>query len=339
MAYFNKKEQVLDIKLTQYGKYALSIGKLNPTYYKFFDDNILYDGAHANITEAQNDVHGRIVNQTPQSLTQHNYVGVETEFKKDYNSQSDQHGVSEFQKINIKSNAERDCTLLRELGTTDMGSAKIPEWKVQLLHGKIDTFSETLETPYQKLDIPQINCDLYCDVRTLNIESRSLFDTEQELVSPVAFDGTFFGVVPGHILGLFLETETEFEKENFDIEVYEISDSFTHAGSPIEDLRQLTFARYRQPAVVDGILLDKSEIKYDFPTLTRDHVEYYFDILLDNAIPESTICESVRYMRPQDIFADIEIKCPEFVVENKIVDPYASNITLATTMRRVLDER
>tara|TARA_R110000744_G_scaffold52863_2_gene113102 strand:- start:4936 stop:5991 length:1056 start_codon:yes stop_codon:yes gene_type:complete len=43
MEFFDRKEEVLDLELTQYGKYLLSIGKLSPTYYAFFDDDINYD--------------------------------------------------------------------------------------------------------------------------------------------------------------------------------------------------------------------------------------------------------------------------------------------------------
>ena len=43
MLFMNKKEEVLDIELTPYGKHLLSNGKLKPVYYAFFDDNILYD--------------------------------------------------------------------------------------------------------------------------------------------------------------------------------------------------------------------------------------------------------------------------------------------------------
>jgi len=46
--FLNKKEQVIDFKLTSYGNYLLSIGDFSPTYYAFLDDNILYDGQYAN---------------------------------------------------------------------------------------------------------------------------------------------------------------------------------------------------------------------------------------------------------------------------------------------------
>jgi len=50
--FLNKKEQVYDLKLTSYGHYLMSVGKFKPVYYAFFDDNILYDGAYAAVSES-----------------------------------------------------------------------------------------------------------------------------------------------------------------------------------------------------------------------------------------------------------------------------------------------
>ena len=43
MTFFNPKEEVIDIELTPEGKKALSVGRFKPSYYLFFDDNVLYD--------------------------------------------------------------------------------------------------------------------------------------------------------------------------------------------------------------------------------------------------------------------------------------------------------
>ena len=43
MKFFDPKEDVMDLKLTQYGKHLLSKGRLIPSYYAFFDDDIIYD--------------------------------------------------------------------------------------------------------------------------------------------------------------------------------------------------------------------------------------------------------------------------------------------------------
>ena len=45
--FLNKKEQVIDLKLTSYAKYLLSIGRFKPHSYAFFDDNVLYDKKYA----------------------------------------------------------------------------------------------------------------------------------------------------------------------------------------------------------------------------------------------------------------------------------------------------
>jgi hypothetical protein len=45
MTFFNNKTDVMNIDLTPYGRYLLSIGKLKPKFYDFVDDDILYDGS------------------------------------------------------------------------------------------------------------------------------------------------------------------------------------------------------------------------------------------------------------------------------------------------------
>ena len=51
----NKKEEVLDIELTPYGKYLLANGKMKPAYYAFFDDNIMYDAEYGGVEESQSE--------------------------------------------------------------------------------------------------------------------------------------------------------------------------------------------------------------------------------------------------------------------------------------------
>ena len=65
MEFFNKKDEVIDFQLTEYGKYLLSIGRLSPAYYAFFDDNIVYDTDCAGYKESPNDAEPRIQTDTP----------------------------------------------------------------------------------------------------------------------------------------------------------------------------------------------------------------------------------------------------------------------------------
>ena len=82
MKFFNKQEQVIDLQLTQYGKYLLSTGKFKPVFYAFFDDGILYDPEYAYGPQEQKDIQNRIKSETPTLGTQYNYVGVESEVRK-----------------------------------------------------------------------------------------------------------------------------------------------------------------------------------------------------------------------------------------------------------------
>ena len=65
MTFFNKKEEVLEIKLSSYGKQKLAAGTFKPVYYAFFDDDILYDGARAGISEDNNNIEPRIQEERP----------------------------------------------------------------------------------------------------------------------------------------------------------------------------------------------------------------------------------------------------------------------------------
>ena len=74
MLFMDKKEEVLDIELTPYGKKLLSMGKMKPVYYAFFDDNIMYDSEYGGQEEDQNIIQQRITELTPQLQTQYKFT-------------------------------------------------------------------------------------------------------------------------------------------------------------------------------------------------------------------------------------------------------------------------
>jgi len=61
MSFFDKKEEVIDIQLTQYGKALLASGKFRPYSYEFYDDDVIYNIEHIGKIEAQNDIQDRIL--------------------------------------------------------------------------------------------------------------------------------------------------------------------------------------------------------------------------------------------------------------------------------------
>ena len=62
--FLNKKEDVIDLKLTSYGKHLLGVGKFKPVYYAFYDDNIIYDSTYSGRSEVQSETHKRIKEET-----------------------------------------------------------------------------------------------------------------------------------------------------------------------------------------------------------------------------------------------------------------------------------
>jgi len=327
MTYFNKKEEVLDIQLTQYGKHLLSIGKLNPTYYRFFDDDILYDVGYAGLEEPQNDSHPRIVDDTPNKKTQHNHIGLETTVKTDYNKKQKPYTIAEHKKIVMPPVVESEYVLNNPLGTSNLGEDNAPNFNLGLLRGEINKFSKELISEFQSLTIPQLDINLTQKLQVRNLNTVGVGQTDPELASPLFEDNTFIGVYPDHILGIFSEDGTPFRKENFNIEVYEMMDVSASAGTKLEyELRQLSFATIPNPAIVNGILLDSEEIRKDIVSLTPDHVEYFFEILTDEEISEGTICENSSRLKSLNISLDRDINCPDIPFTDKILDPYYSEI-------------
>ena len=80
MTFFDKQQDVMDVQLTQYGKYLFSIGAFKPEFYQFFDDDILYDSKCGGFTEHQNDTKDRILKNTPKLKTQYLTTPVEERF-------------------------------------------------------------------------------------------------------------------------------------------------------------------------------------------------------------------------------------------------------------------
>ena len=96
MKFLNKKERVLDIQLTQYGKHLLSKGDFRPIHYAFFDDDVIYDRKYASANkgdgagtrdsntwsaEPQNEIEDRI-KEDLRFETQYVFSGIEDEITK-----------------------------------------------------------------------------------------------------------------------------------------------------------------------------------------------------------------------------------------------------------------
>ena len=233
--FLNKKERVYDLQLTSYGKYLMGIGKFKPTYYQFFDDNILYDARYAMYTgsnapeksrvelmlrENQNEIHKRIKNETQ-------YLESIVVFEEVENNIS---------KISDGDVFETDITPTMKDSRIDMfridegigdaylnaGSDAAPAWKIVSLQGKITSSAYTAAEKVNS-QVPQIDIELVYKKKL----SRYDFDVNPESMEALSAttatftDGYAISLEMDHALIYAEEANTELLTENFDIEVFD----------------------------------------------------------------------------------------------------------------------
>jgi len=317
MEFFDDKEEVIDIQLTQFGKYLLSLGKWKPVYYSFFDDSILYDGKFANVVESQNAIEDRIQDYTPQMHTQHVFTGRETDFLRIASEKDDWWNLPEIERIRMQSTPEKEYSLAAPLGNSLIGSQQLPRWSVKLLCGEVQSCSAVLTGSFQNLQIPQIEID----VTYRGIPESLLKDTNtpgssdqreaQDLMDGIYPDRTFLRIAEETLLIEIEELHTDFDVENFDIEVFQVeSSNLPGTSTPtIETLNQLFFKKREEQIQNNILVMDRP----DNPVISCDssYVGYYFDVRVDDEIPSSVICECAENLKSQGIYVDSEYDCPD----------------------------
>ena len=286
MEFFNKKEEVIDLKLTQFGRYLLSKGKLKPVFYSFFDDNIVYNGSKAGVVELQNDAEKRI-RETPTMHHQISVSSLEKEFNNNYNKILS--GETTATAEDVQRTAEKHYALPPALGTSDVNSNSAPAWSVQLLNGEI-TGSVTNLSLTEKSGgkntqlIPQINSELEIDM----IDISGANTDEEEFEEGLAGANVVISSEDNELYILLKVAENNglFQKKNFDIELFEIE------VTPDEDVTS---------------------------------VEYYFDLLVDDEIDDEILCEFDPVNEKMGVFSDPRTKLCQDVInkqKKKVFDIY-----------------
>ena len=345
MAFFNKKEDVIDIELTQFGKYLLSKGELKPEYYAFFDDDIIYDSQYGGTTEGQNDSQGRITDIARQK-TQYVFSGIETEVSRLVDT-SQAIGGDEQDRISLQATDDREYSLSYPLGNSDIGNSSRPAWAITFLEGEI---SETIPYSTSSLGvIPRVqltakNVEFFTEVRNKTLEqpeTECVSGSIQEVLSQVGEsadgpidpsdlvfanrvyeDGSYINIVEDQLLIEMLEKNTPFEDENIEIEVFRVENNL---ATQKEVLTPLRFMKKPQ-AVVNGILLDEGEIEQTLQDPTPDCVEYFFNLRVDNEIPIEDLCRAVKRNQNLGLYAP-PIVCPEDIsLSSQNPDPCESSV-------------
>tara|TARA_Y100000296_G_C5156726_1_gene249505 strand:+ start:65 stop:1192 length:1128 start_codon:yes stop_codon:yes gene_type:complete len=345
MAFFNPKEDVIDIELTQHGKRLISKGKFKPVYYQFFDDDILYDVAHTyaspsanRMTELQNESEPRIQEETPRLRPQYSFISVD-----DTSLPTDN-----VLKYSIQKSEEKIHALPNPLGTSKIQSDYAPALSVDFWSGAISSSSDHLALKYESftsdgtplrtgtryINIPQVNTDIIYRLKAMTTahDPSSDIDSIEKIgqmgdkysipaesvdkdVTIVDFpDSTFLHIEHNYLLLEIGEENSPFLRENFDIEVFEIEDVYQRGAWKYDVLKPLYFAA-KFPEYTDELLLDDS-ITYsatNFSELGPNYVEYFFDIEVDEEIDTEAFCRHRGVDRSKGLFIDRTFDCPDII--------------------------
>jgi len=298
MDFFNKKEEVLDLQLTEYGRYLLSQGLWHPHYYAFFDDDVLYDSqagsAGSGSAEVQNNAERRIQFDTPSLKVQPYTIGAQARVDRWNNQVSNlalptaDNSVAYVDAFNLTQPFEGATYLLasRPLGTSNLKKTYAPAWNM----GIVTPQSSSKQTAFIGMNLTASNVSLTSshfgvivqDIPQVDITINyntffAITSTTGELPTPryVPLTAEFNGagvrlfVEDDYLVVDLLEENTDYLKENFDIEVFRVEGLPSTTPSDGNVLEQLLFM---------------DEEFYYVPQADID-VGYYLNVLVDNELP------------------------------------------------------
>ena len=373
--FFNKKEDVIDLKLTRYGRHLLSMGKFKPEYYAFFDDDILYDSQYGGTPavsgsvqkpEVQNLIAARI-KETPRIKTQTVFGGAETEVKEinehirsgkltlgygnlkkdDEKYTLDEKEVYDLLSPKLQQNVEKTMFSAMPLGQSELGGIFRPAWDVRAYKTPISSskpfydaageqivsipqleIDHTIHTFYETEGEDFFNSDFPLEDSAEEPQYHSSIETNEaindvgdsgRLATPVYPDGSYIIQQQDYVFLDVIERNTEFSRENFDIEVFKIENN--PDGS--ETMIPLSFFIEEQTS----LQTPESVLNEVFPVLDNSYVEYYFDINVDKEIDEEILCDINLRDKKRDFFVDyqLEYECPDDKLQKtyvtSVVDP------------------
>jgi len=312
MIFFNRKEEVLDIQLTQFGKHLLSKGVLKPVYYAFFDDDILYDAEFGGITEHQNAIEDRI-KETPRLKTQYLFHGVETEIHRSIQmqrvraEQDDSLDRNEPEITLLQPEAEKHYASATPLGNSALGVQNASSFKINFLKGAYTgSVSYISSSALPTVRIPQLDVELLHKTKIIN-NRFSLGGFE---------DGTNIDVERDFLVLEVEETNGFRLNKNFDVEIYEVEDEIIDGeATGRELLLPLSFP----PEEKDYFITENDILKIDrrprgdleaSPDLDPTKVEYFFSVELDTEINPLVMCEIKPVDKTKGLFSKRMFECP-----------------------------
>jgi len=332
MKFLNKKEQVIDLEVTPYGKHLMAMGRFKPEFYAFYDDTILYDSQYAGVLETQNSASVRI-KEMPQLETQAFFYSAEKQVTEATELQrltkEERQAVRDAGKEPMdttgKPYVSDDGTTIgtipdrefygQPIGTSGLESSNAPAWKINFLKGEIssshpyvnDDFSGSGKVHH----IPQFNMNDI--VFRMKVENSQETENFYEFTSSNDLNGKFLNVYEDSIVLEIEEDNTNFDWENFEIEVYEVEtvtgSGQTPATTWTKEYMKPLFFKKQMSEVQNNILIDPKDLPEENTAVDSNYVEYYFDILVDKEISE--LCELQPIDKAEGIFSSRMIECED----------------------------
>jgi hypothetical protein len=327
MEFLDPKERVIDLKLTPYGRYLLSTGKFKPAMYAFYDDDVIYDYEFAGIAnELQNEIEPRIQETTPKLATQVSFRSAEIGvFSNSPNMVEDlMPGVlaDKANKIKIQDSPTTEYVLQNPLGTSAFNSNMMPAWNVNFLKAELSSSAYALTgSKVPTTIIPQLECDIKYvlskfgpnpEDEELGVSKKLAREVEDSEIydNEIVFeDGSRLEYEEDFVFLQVEEANTEFLKDNFTVEVFEvveISGDTSYGNATKTALKKLYF--------------DNGSLEPD-----TDNVDFYFEMTMDNENDPDEYCKLVKGLnKVKNVFLDDTFLCPEriFTDESVAVDIY-----------------
>jgi hypothetical protein len=319
--FLDKKEQVIDFKLTSYGHYLFSIGAFTPEYYAFFDDNIIYDSAYMGLSESQNNIIKRIKEDTPYIGSLVLFEDAEKEVTK---------APSEL--VNF---FEVDITPTRKIPRKDIfkfdraiGDARlegnaadaVPSWKLVLLNGEITKVSERDEA--NNLNIPQIDIATTYTTRVVSSKVELSPNSISDVIdrTPIFSDGNQIILEAENLMFYLDEANTELLTDNFDIEVFQYI-----TGSVTGNIER-KFFESKIEQIVDGQMMSSTPQQRNLQSMPSSSVEYYINVLTDGNVDQKVACRGAEMFNRNSYYINLEFDCEPPAQDSMYHDIYGSEV-------------
>lgn len=326
MTFFNKKTEVMKVELTPHGRYLLSIGKLKPHRYRFFDEGVIYDSTGSirndGTEEHQSDIDNRIVYETPLLKGNPNRTGVATSYN---NYQAVDVLVKE-----VRTNVKDDTinTLTRPLGTVRSDKINTVAFKVKaydsqiISNQKFYNYADALD-----LNIPQIHVKVQYSASIVNTIIENQIDTTIDYQSDAFLSGDSYKISPQIPIIEIFEKNGIDEKENFNLTVYKVEVPLTNMNNE-KILYQKMKLENQQKQIVDGFLVDNNELFLDqmVSISNEQNLSYYFDLIYDYEIKDSEFCRQIGDIPVKNPYLDKQIKCPDAELPEQQFSIYSTNV-------------